>query len=70
MYSCIKCVVVWYTSEKYAYLKQLLHVIVTVLMIFTTDSEREKAKAARKYVITEYICLKGPKRGYVITECT
>ena len=30
-------------------------------MVSTTDSERENAKAARKYVITEYICLEGPK---------
>ena len=44
--------------------------MVTVVMIFTTDSEREKTKAAMKYVINEYICLEGPKRGYVITEST
>ena len=52
----------------YAYLKQLLQVIVTVLIVFMTDSEREKTKAARKYFITKYICLDGLKRGYDITE--
>ena len=62
--------VAWYTSSTYAYLKQLLKVVVTVLMISTTDPEREKTKAAGKYGITEYICLEGPKRGYVTTEST
>ena len=41
-----------------------------MLMIFTTDSERAKTKVVRKYVITEYICIEVPNRGYVITEGT